>query len=456
MIWFWIIAGSLILVALAGLLRPLSAARRDSDQEPKPPRRCFAGSSRRRDRAGAGRLTPKRPSGTHRDHPAHAGGGRSGRGAIAAAGGPRRQKRVADRRRDRHCRRAAGRGARGLFRRRSARGNRAQPGSRPGRAAGPAWRGRARRRGRTASRRNCNRRPAISRAGSCSAAPWPRSSRFPEALDAYNQAIALAPDSRAARRIRRGVGAASPGTVTPAAEAEFAKAPEDPRSRYYGAEAALQLATPPPPSGNCRLCWPTPRPKRRGGRPSPTGSPSFRRAPPTGRQPMRQRPPCPTRAGRSRRPIDVAGAAPGDDPRHGRAPRRSGSSSTPTTRPAGRGSPTPMTCWANRTRRRRRAPAKPDPGATSPAACGLHPRQRRQRRRRTRRAGSPRPPACRARTGRRLARRAQRGECAVSRQSRHCSRPISRRSPAASRDDRPSPELVAVATENQRPRQQGA
>ena len=33
---------------------------------------------------------------------------------------------------------------------------------------------------------------------------------------------------------------AADGTVTPAAEAEFAKAPDDPRSRYYAAEAALQ------------------------------------------------------------------------------------------------------------------------------------------------------------------------------------------------------------------------
>jgi cytochrome c-type biogenesis protein CcmH len=40
--------------------------------------------------------------------------------------------------------------------------------------------------------------------------------RFPEAHDAFNH------------------------TVTPAAEDEFAKAPDDPRSRYYAAEAALQ------------------------------------------------------------------------------------------------------------------------------------------------------------------------------------------------------------------------
>ena len=54
--------------------------------------------------------------------------------------------------------------------------------------------------------------------------------RFPEAHDAFNH------------------------TVTPAAEDEFAKAPDDPRSRYYAAEAALHTTTPPQPKRNWTPC----------------------------------------------------------------------------------------------------------------------------------------------------------------------------------------------------------
>ena len=50
---------------------------------------------------------------------------------------------------------------------------------------------------------------------------------------------------------------AAEGTVTPAAEAEFAKSGDDPRARFYGAEAALQrgdAATAQTASSSC--CFP--------------------------------------------------------------------------------------------------------------------------------------------------------------------------------------------------------
>jgi cytochrome c-type biogenesis protein CcmH len=65
--------------------------------------------------------------------------------------------------------------------------------------------------------------------------------RFDEARDAYNRAIALAPDNAALHaEFGEALVLAGQGVVTAAAEAEFAKAPDDPRSRYYLAEAALQ------------------------------------------------------------------------------------------------------------------------------------------------------------------------------------------------------------------------
>lgn len=65
--------------------------------------------------------------------------------------------------------------------------------------------------------------------------------RFPEARDAYAHAIALAPGETALHaELGEVLVFAAQGTVTPAAEAEFAKAPDDPRSRYYRADALLQ------------------------------------------------------------------------------------------------------------------------------------------------------------------------------------------------------------------------
>jgi cytochrome c-type biogenesis protein CcmH len=65
--------------------------------------------------------------------------------------------------------------------------------------------------------------------------------RFPEARAAYARAIALAPEEP---RLRAELGellvVAAGGRVTVEAEAEFAKAGDDPRARFYGAEASLQ------------------------------------------------------------------------------------------------------------------------------------------------------------------------------------------------------------------------
>jgi cytochrome c-type biogenesis protein CcmH len=65
--------------------------------------------------------------------------------------------------------------------------------------------------------------------------------RFADARDAYNRAIALAPnESRLHAELGEVLVLAAGGTVSPEAEAEFAKSGNDPRARFYGAEAALQ------------------------------------------------------------------------------------------------------------------------------------------------------------------------------------------------------------------------
>jgi cytochrome c-type biogenesis protein CcmH len=65
--------------------------------------------------------------------------------------------------------------------------------------------------------------------------------RFADARDAYGRAIALAPNEP---RLHAALGEvlvlAVGGTIPPEAEAEFAKSGDDPRARFYGAEAALQ------------------------------------------------------------------------------------------------------------------------------------------------------------------------------------------------------------------------
>jgi cytochrome c-type biogenesis protein CcmH len=69
--------------------------------------------------------------------------------------------------------------------------------------------------------------------------------RFGDARDAYGHAVALAPGNAALHaEFGEVLVLAAQGAVTPAAAAEFAKDPDDPRSRYYAAEAALQQGDP--------------------------------------------------------------------------------------------------------------------------------------------------------------------------------------------------------------------
>jgi cytochrome c-type biogenesis protein CcmH len=68
-----------------------------------------------------------------------------------------------------------------------------------------------------------------------------RLQRFAEAREAYGRAIALKPDEAELHaELGEVLVLAAEGTVTPAAEAEFSKSGDDPRARFYGAEAALQ------------------------------------------------------------------------------------------------------------------------------------------------------------------------------------------------------------------------
>jgi cytochrome c-type biogenesis protein CcmH len=65
--------------------------------------------------------------------------------------------------------------------------------------------------------------------------------RFREADDAYRRAIVLTPDELGLHaELGEVLVLAARGAVTPEAEAEFAKSGNDPRARFYGAEAALQ------------------------------------------------------------------------------------------------------------------------------------------------------------------------------------------------------------------------
>jgi cytochrome c-type biogenesis protein CcmH len=65
--------------------------------------------------------------------------------------------------------------------------------------------------------------------------------RFGEAHDAYRHAIALTPNEPGLHaELGEVLVVAARGSVTPEAEAEFARSGNDPRARFYGAEAALQ------------------------------------------------------------------------------------------------------------------------------------------------------------------------------------------------------------------------
>jgi cytochrome c-type biogenesis protein CcmH len=68
-----------------------------------------------------------------------------------------------------------------------------------------------------------------------------RLQRFAEAREAYGRAIGLKPDEPELHaELGEVLVLGARGTVTSAAMAEFAKSGNDPRARYYGAEAALQ------------------------------------------------------------------------------------------------------------------------------------------------------------------------------------------------------------------------
>jgi cytochrome c-type biogenesis protein CcmH len=65
--------------------------------------------------------------------------------------------------------------------------------------------------------------------------------RFNEARDAYVRAITFKPDEpQLHAELGEVLVVAAGGTVTPAAEVEFAKSGDDPRARFYSAEAAVQ------------------------------------------------------------------------------------------------------------------------------------------------------------------------------------------------------------------------
>jgi cytochrome c-type biogenesis protein CcmH len=65
--------------------------------------------------------------------------------------------------------------------------------------------------------------------------------RLADARDAYRRAIALAPNEPSLHaELGEVLVLAAAGTVSPEAEAEFAESGNDPRARFYGAEAALQ------------------------------------------------------------------------------------------------------------------------------------------------------------------------------------------------------------------------
>jgi cytochrome c-type biogenesis protein CcmH len=65
--------------------------------------------------------------------------------------------------------------------------------------------------------------------------------RFDESREAYRRAIAFKPDEpQLHAELGEVIVLAAGGTVAPAAEAEFAKSGNDPRARFYSAEGALQ------------------------------------------------------------------------------------------------------------------------------------------------------------------------------------------------------------------------
>ena len=278
--------------------------------------------------------------------------------------------------------------------------------------------------------------------------------RFPEARDAYAHAIALAPDETGLHaELGEVLVLGAQGTVTPAAEAEFAKAPADPRSRYYRADAMLQagdaagarkqlqalLASAPadapwrqtvvdrlaelspsgPPAGAAPDAA-APGPSAQQMAAAQSLSPQQRQAMIRGMverlaQRLERHPDDKAGWARLAHAYDVLGLPDKAQAARAReADRRCDLAECGSTRDSG------------------------DSGAAGRAGLDR-----------------PRPPACRARTGRQFARRAQRGECAVSRQSR-----IARGLSAGARRQRrgrpAEPRAGGCGDPDQRPRQQGA
>ncbi len=320
MIWFWIVAGRLTLAALLALLRPLVRQPRPERRAracpgalstPARGHRCRTGARPADARAGAQRHGPRSPGVCWR-RPSATGQGPRQRPAAArkrhGGSAPRSAlPRCCRQRRSPSILRSAPRRRRSQRRDRR-RSRRMAPPSSPPRPTG--------------SRRICKRRRAISRAGPCSPAPWRRSAAFPRRARPMPMPSPWRRPRPASMPSSARCWCSPPrAQVTPAAEAEFAKAPDDPRSRYYGAEAALQRGDAAGARQNCRPCWPRHPPTRL----APGRCRPPRRAVAKGsarRWPILPQRRQAERAGRGGGPVDVARAAADDDPRHGPTPRR--------------------------------------------------------------------------------------------------------------------------------------
>ena len=171
--------------------------------------------------------------------------------------------------------------------------------------------------------------------------------RFDEARDAYLHAIAFKPDElQLHAELGEVLVLAAGGTVTSAAEAEFAKSGNDPRARFYGAEAAAQRGD----SAAAKTAFqalladaPADAPWRK------IVAARLAEIAPDEPQAEHDGSCRPERTRHRSRPIDVAGRAPSDDSRHGGAPRRAARAAT---RRQGRmGSPCPCLRCARRRRK---------------------------------------------------------------------------------------------------------
>ncbi len=240
MIWFWIVAGLLVAAALAALLRPLLRGERGGSDDDGAIVAIFRRQLADIDsEAAQGRLAPE-----------EAAAARTGitRRMLAAAGeASRRSTLPAGSRAEFSWRTGAAIGIAGVL---------------PAAAiaiyvavGAPADIGRA---GAAAGQANAHDEAEFAAAADQLAARLKRDpgnvddwimlgrtlaslGRFPGAYKAYAHAIALAPDRPELHaELGEVLVLESQGTVTQAAEAEFAKSGSNPRARFYGAQAALQ------------------------------------------------------------------------------------------------------------------------------------------------------------------------------------------------------------------------